>query len=344
MRRMFVFLTVMFAAGAAGAGDIPGSKDPAFLKRFSGSEIVFSMTRSFDDYALVVPDPKAPGKTTTETREGAITRLLYRVPGNHTALEVFRNYENAVKAAGFTLAFEYAPCRIDESRDVADALWNLVKGTGFSGNPGNPFWRSDLPPMPDGPFCAVTAKGTAAGQQVALTIAVGEKQEKFRPKPENMKFEIPGAPTVTFNTGDVVVMVDVVTTKALTNNMIKAAEMADAIASKGFVDLYGIYFDVDKSDIKPESAATLQEVATLLKIDRSLKLEVGGHTDKTGTADHNVKLSQARAQAVVDALVKNYGIAGARLQAKGYGDTKPVAPNDSEANRAKNRRVELRKV
>lgn len=99
-----------------------------------------------------------------------------------------------------------------------------------------------------------------------------------------------------------------------------------------------------KTEIKPESKATLDEVAVLLKIDRALKLEVSGHTDKTGNAAHNLALSQGRAAAVVQALVKSYGISAARLRAKGYGDTRPVAPNDTEPNRAKNRRVELRKL
>jgi outer membrane protein OmpA-like peptidoglycan-associated protein len=85
-------------------------------------------------------------------------------------------------------------------------------------------------------------------------------------------------------------------------------------------------------------------VASLLKIDRSLRLEVSGHTDNTGSDAHNLQLSQGRAQAVVNALVKTYGIDATRLVAKGYGDTKPVAPNDNDADKAKNRRVELRKI
>ena len=85
-------------------------------------------------------------------------------------------------------------------------------------------------------------------------------------------------------------------------------------------------------------------MASLLKIDRGLKLEISGHTDSTGDKAHNMKLSEARAQSVVKALVGSYGVDSARLSAKGYGDTKPVAPNDSDDNKAKNRRVELRKV
>ena len=75
-----------------------------------------------------------------------------------------------------------------------------------------------------------------------------------------------------------------------------------------------------------------------------MKLEISGHTDNTGSKAHNLKLSQGRADAVKTMLVSKYGIDAKRLTAKGYGDTKPVVPNTSDANKAKNRRVELRKV
>ncbi len=120
--------------------------------------------------------------------------------------------------------------------------------------------------------------------------------------------------------------------------------LAQILATTGKVDIYGILFDTDKTDIKPASKPTLDQVAKLLKDDPTLKLEVSGHTDSTGGAAHNMVLSQDRAKAVVDALVKQYGIDPTRLQSKGYGDTKPVAPNDTDANKAKNRRVELRKL
>jgi len=142
------------------------------------------------------------------------------------------------------------------------------------------------------------------------------------------------------------VIVDIAVAKPVADQMVtvKAADMVDALATKGVVDLYGIYFDTDKTEIRPESTATLGEVATLLKVDRSLRLEVSGHTDNTGAHDHNMALSLGRAQAVVQALVTQYGIDPARLTAKGYGDTRPVAPNSNAANMAKNRRVELRKL
>ncbi len=120
--------------------------------------------------------------------------------------------------------------------------------------------------------------------------------------------------------------------------------LAQTLAATGKVDIYGILFDIDKSDVKPTSKPTLDQVAKLLKDDPTLKLEISGHTDNTGSKEHNLKLSQDRAEAVIRALVTNYSIDEKRLTAKGYGDTKPVAPNTTEDNKAKNRRVELRKI
>jgi OOP family OmpA-OmpF porin len=120
-----------------------------------------------------------------------------------------------------------------------------------------------------------------------------------------------------------------------------ASSLAGSIRDTGKAAVYGIYFDTDKSDIKPESAAAIAEIAKLLKADPGLKLYVVGHTDNTGAFDHNVKLSQARAAAVVSALVSQHGIAAARLTPFGDGPTAPVAANKTEEGRAKNRRVEL---
>lgn len=103
----------------------------------------------------------------------------------------------------------------------------------------------------------------------------------------------------------------------------------------------GIYFDTGKSELKPESAAAITEVAKLLKGDAGLKLYVVGHTDNAGALEGNMKLSQSRAQSVVQELAKTHGIDAARIKAYGSGPYTPVASNDAEEGRAKNRRVEL---
>jgi outer membrane protein OmpA-like peptidoglycan-associated protein len=120
-----------------------------------------------------------------------------------------------------------------------------------------------------------------------------------------------------------------------------AAAFAGDLKSTGHTAVYGIYFDTGSSVLKPESEAALGEIAKLLQGDAALKLHVVGHTDNVGTLESNLKLSQARGEAVVQALVTKHGIAAARLRAAGVGPLAPVASNDAEEGRAKNRRVEL---
>jgi len=113
------------------------------------------------------------------------------------------------------------------------------------------------------------------------------------------------------------------------------------LASTGHVAIYGIYFDVDQAVIKPESGPALEEIAKLLTGDPKLSVYVVGHTDGTGLLDHNLKLSEARAGAVATALTQQHKIAASRLKAYGVGPLAPVASNDAEEGRAKNRRVEI---
>jgi outer membrane protein OmpA-like peptidoglycan-associated protein len=90
----------------------------------------------------------------------------------------------------------------------------------------------------------------------------------------------------------------------------------------------------------PESMIELDRLATLLKNNPEKKIEIGGHTDNVGSDEANLTLSNNRAQSVVDYLVKK-GIAVNRLTAKGYGESVPIATNDTDAGRSKNRRTEF---
>jgi OmpA-OmpF porin, OOP family len=115
----------------------------------------------------------------------------------------------------------------------------------------------------------------------------------------------------------------------------------DELSKKGRWATQGILFDTGKSNVKPESTPTLKQIATTLKAHPELKVEIQGHTDNVGKADANLKLSQARAEAVKATLVKDYGVGEGQLTAKGYGDTKPASDNKTPEGRANNRRVEL---
>jgi OmpA-OmpF porin, OOP family len=120
-----------------------------------------------------------------------------------------------------------------------------------------------------------------------------------------------------------------------------AALFQTGLKASGHVEVAGIYFDTGKSELKPESAAALVEIGKLLKADPALTVFVVGHTDNVASLDLNTKLSQARSEAVVQALVAKHGIAATRLIGRGVGPLAPVASNESEEGRARNRRVEL---
>ena len=113
------------------------------------------------------------------------------------------------------------------------------------------------------------------------------------------------------------------------------------LAASGHVEVPGILFDTNKSDLKPESERAVAEVAKLLKGSSDLKVWVVGHTDATGQEAVNLSLSGARAASVVKALVQKHGIDARRLGSFGAGPYAPVAPNVAEEGRKRNRRVEL---
>ena len=102
-----------------------------------------------------------------------------------------------------------------------------------------------------------------------------------------------------------------------------------------------VHFQHDSAEILPDSQAIIEELADLMSKRPDIKnVEVQGHTDDTGAAAYNLRLSQSRAQAVVDAI-SSHGIDASRMTAKGYGQEKPLVPNTTEPNRAKNRRVQV---
>lgn len=116
------------------------------------------------------------------------------------------------------------------------------------------------------------------------------------------------------------------------------------LITEGKLVTYGITFDVNKSDVKPESYGTLKSIADVLKENGSVTVKIIGHTDSDGDYNMNLDLSKRRAESVKNELINIFGIDAARLETEGAGETKPIAPNDTPANKAQNRRVEFVKT
>lgn len=126
-------------------------------------------------------------------------------------------------------------------------------------------------------------------------------------------------------------------TTGFPNNAVKKA------MDKGKFITHAIRFDVGRADLKPESIVVLNELASYLKANPAARFEIGGHTDSDGDDAMNLRLSEARAEAVRKQLVR-MGAADAQLTSKGYGETKPLMPNTSSEGKAENRRVEFERL
>lgn len=253
--------------------DREGCKDHPMFTRMNNFYIRWCKEEKFD--AVDFRDQK--GKKITV--EGRSYEIAYAIKEGFTppsALEVLRNYENAIKGIGGVKVYQEGKYEIWLKLDKA----------------GKTFW-------------AYIDSWDSGGKGETYRIKIVEK--------EAMAQEV----------------------------VADAKSLLSDIQTKGSASVYGIYFDFDKADIKPESEPAIKEIAKLLQENKGLKLYVVGHTDNVGGLDYNMKLSKARADAVMKELVTKYRIAPDRLKAFGVGSLAPVASNKTEEGRAKNRRVEL---
>lgn len=178
----------------------------------------------------------------------------------------------------------------------------------------------------------------------ALT-AIGGKVifEGERPWSATVKLEKGGRETwVEVRAWPTLYRLNIVEREGMKQEVVANAEaLGNDLSATGHAAIYGIYFDTGKAEIKPESDLAIAEIAKLLKNNNGLKVYVVGHTDNVGSFDANMKLSKERAEAVAKSLVSQHSIAAARLKAYGVSSLSPVAANQMEEGKAKNRRVEL---
>jgi OOP family OmpA-OmpF porin len=331
--------------------DLEGARDNAQIKRYDGSFIVSYEKFSFTDFTVPLGSLKASENTEARDAmnntvfapekkldvEGTLTRIAYVIPDERSPLEVLRNYEDEVAAAKGEVLFK---CKAEECG--GDATRSSYGGGGDMSLMMQFFHERDLK---DKPF-----------SNGACVLSSHLRDQRF------FTAKLPGADGDTYVTVQTYTMLDDGYCKALNGRTIAlvhvlepksrdkkmvvvgAKEMASSLGSQGSISLYGIYFDTDKSDLKAESAPTLKEIANLLESDTTLSVIIVGHTDNQGKFAYNVDLSGKRAAAVKKELVSTYKIKADRLTTAGAGMMAPVASNDNEDGRAKNRRVVLVKL
>jgi len=293
----------LLAATLACAQD--GSKDHPLIKRYPGSDVFGGdnaiTVAQFDEFELVA-GPIKDGKPTKSVHlEGKVFSAPYSNPQDRSVLEIYRNYEQELKKAGFQILFacNTAECGENSAQGVNPQFYNLADP-----NWANRYLAAKLSRLEGDVYVSlmVHAQGRVGGGSDLYVIEVKPMENK---------------------------------------DLVDAATLTSDLASTGHVAIYGIYFDTGKAELKPESDATLKEIAKVLQQDANLKLYVVGHTDNQGSLATNMDLSKRRADSVVAALASKYGVTAGRLQAYGSGPYAPVASNDKEEGRARNRRVEL---
>ena len=282
-----------------------GIDEKALISPYPGSNLISEKVTDFDDYELVVGGiDSAKGACEKKQKlEGRVARFYYENPKERSHAEIFANYRDAVKKAGFQTIFT---CKEEECY--------------LNGKPSN-----------SNAFCGDRSIGTLPSAGTRYLAAKLPQKD-----------------------GDVYLAVHVyeyftdlhyVTVKPMETGLVKvdAKALKAGIQTDGHVAVYGIDFDTGKADLKPGSASAIAEIVKLLKADPGLKLHVVGHTDAVGALDGNIALSRRRAESVVKELTTKQGIAAARLRPDGVGPLVPLATNDTDEGRAKNRRVDLMK-
>jgi len=318
--------------------DAPGTADNPLLSRYAGSLIVYSSKKAFDETDLVAGKYKRSHGADADTAkldfeklihlEGTVTRTAYVFPADRSGLEVMRNYSEALRKANMSIVYscDRSACGVDgpgvgNPPSSFGISFSIAKMTAEMGD-AQSIAASDFQSGESRYVLAKTAGADGTATYAAIFVEPPNQYDKI------------GA-----------VLVETVQPAAMHTDQVSvdlsADEMAKSIGADGRVALYGLQFDTDKSELRADCKPSLTQIAKLLTQNPKLNVFIVGHSDNQGSYAHNLELSQKRSDAIALALTTEYKIAPGRLIAKGIASVSPIASNDSETGRAKNRRVEL---
>lgn len=284
-----VLALCLVAAPVHAQMDPASFKEHAVVKHYPGALIDSHDEKEFDATDLVIGYKATPKPFITRKEvEGRVYKTFYIHQGGISALQVMRNYEAALKEAGFRVVVTGKVASLPSMESARDGA---LFGAFVLDQGGQPAIYVNILIDPN------------VGEPVSRVVVV---------EPERMQQ---------------VYTVD-------------ASKLYEGLAAEGRIAVYGINFDSAKSAVSADSEPVLSQVRDMLAAHPDLKIGIEGHTDNVGGQAANLVLSQQRAAAVKAWLVKS-GIAADRLSTSGYGDNRPLAANDTDDGRGKNRRVEL---
>lgn len=306
VRGIIIILFATFVSVAHADKDIAGSSDHPLVSRYPQSNIITYVQKDYDEYLLPLGKPKVNVHPTRFEKEknlqGKITRIGYAIKPDTSTLKIYTNFETAVKKTGFNILFS---CAKEECGKQGGA-WQAF------------FVKSQIWGKPDS-HRMFSAYKEINGQDVYMVVYVGEQGPRIG------------------------IGVDVIEIKQMQDDLISIDEnsLQKMLENEGKAALYGIQFETDMATLLPTSEQTIKVIADVLNKNKSMRVYIVGHTDDTGSNEHNMQLSSQRAQAVIKALVQQHKIDAARLAPFGAGPYAPLGNNADEAGRALNRRVEI---
>lgn len=309
--------TLLFAQRTT---DVENSKDYPLISRFEGATIEYYKETKFGTYKIPLD---ANGKLNFDKPlilKGKVTRIQYSVPIDNNPEYVLHNYSEACNGASFTILTALANEQLGVGERSQD--WN----SRYYGS-GDAYFYNALNNGKYGMHHNIPIY-KANQAYIVANASIDDKLIYF-------------AIYVVDHDNFTLIIQDVVEVSAPKTGMVTAEKLSKGIASSGHIAIYGIHFNIGYSEIKPESETTLKLIADYLKSVPGTKFYIVGHSDNTGLVAENMKLSESRANSVMVKLVNDYAINPSQLVSYGVSSLAPVASNQTDEGKAKNRRVEI---
>ncbi len=316
-----LFITALLPAAHA-REDVEGSKDHLLIGRYPGTHITQYAHRDYDEYGFALGlNSREKEKVELKNLEGEVTTIIYNLPDiKKSTFQVTRSFEKALKNSGFDIKLS---CFSEECGYFY--LSNMMEGQSAwrkQSYSGLKNWFN----YTDHDYRFLAAELVEKGKKYYLMLTVAKERYE----------------SAEGNSIDIVVdVLEIKDFKVEELEVVTPDSLQASIDSSGKAALDGIYFDHDKTTITPASSEALRAIASYLKAATDKKFFVVGHTDISGSYEHNLTLSQGRAESVITALEKQYRIDKSRLKSVGIGPVSPAGSNATEKGRSKNRRVEL---
>lgn len=318
-----VLFPLLFAAPLSATewphADVPHSKDTPVVSRFAGSTIVSYQETHYDEVALPQGALQHSDFAKTLPASGKVTRIVYATPAGKTPAEVLANFRDSLQGSGFKVLYT---CTAGSAASACGG-YNFAHGyadTILSQDSEHRNMIVDLLFSADDDVRYLLAELQRDGHKLDVGVMVTKNGDN----PTGVLLQV--VENGQMPAGQVTV---------------DATAITKGLRSEGKIALYGLKFATDSAELTADSQATLKLMSDVLHQQAKLRVYIVGHTDNTGSLDHNLALSQHRAESVVKALTTRFGIAADRLSARGLASYSPVANNHAEADKAKNRRVEM---